>query len=341
LICPSCNFTSATQTDYCIRCGFSIAKNGQRLVRFRDTFTWVLRRSLAGFASGTVGWLISPAASRAAGTSLSQTGHFILSGALGGFFLGAAEGMLEESTLKTIRGGLAGILGGILGSLVAAWIVQGGSSSAGMMAVVFTWAFAGCAIGLVSALMERKSSRIAAGFISGLLGGALGGWLAYQMYASLMDIAKPEWGLKRLIEGSTGAILGAVFWAILGLGEKLFVFKRQIVRHVSYKECEVCQYNNILKAWYCAGCGAVLQVSAPPDKLEVLRRPALSRFISANQFLGRLTATACIVLAFLAAIFLGTINVFLGLFGLLVTTLIGYIGYVLFNALADGLGFLL
>jgi len=83
---------------------------------------------------------------------------------------------------------------------------------------------AGAAIGLVSAIMECKPTRVAAGFVAGLLGGALGGWLGYQMYASLMDIAKPEWGLKRMIEGSTGAILGAVLWAILvilGVGAAL------------------------------------------------------------------------------------------------------------------------
>ena len=66
-----------------------------------------------------VGWWVIPAASRAAGASLSQSGHFLLSGALGGFFLGSAEGMMEESTLKTIRGGFAGVLGGIVGSLIA------------------------------------------------------------------------------------------------------------------------------------------------------------------------------------------------------------------------------
>ena len=190
--------------------------------------------------------------------------------------------------------------------------------------------------------MERKPNRIAAGLIAGLLGGALGGWLGYQMYASLMDNAKPEWGFKRLIEGSTGAILGAAFWAILGLGEKYFVFRRRIVHNVSYKECEVCHHANVLRAWYCAACGAVLQVSAPPEKLELPRRPALARFISACQFLGRLAATTCFVVAILAAVLLlGTINIFLGLFGLLATALVGYICHVVFNALADSLSPLL
>jgi hypothetical protein len=341
MICPSCNFSSTTHTDYCVRCGFNATKGGARIARLRDTFTWMLRRSLAGFASGMVGWLIIPAASRAAGTSLSQSGHFLLSGALGGFFLGCSEGMLEESTLKSVRGGLAGVLGGLVGSIIASWLVRGGNPSAGMPAVIATWACAGGGIGLVSAMMERKRERIAAGFLAGVLGGAMGGWLGYQMYASLMDIAKPEWGTKRLIEGSTGAILGAVYWSILGLAEKFFVFKRRIVPNVSYKECDACHHANVLKAWYCAACGAVLQVSAPPEKLEPARRPSLARFIAASQYLGRLAATTCFVIAFLAAALLGTINVFLGLFGMLATALVGYIGYVVFNALADALSPLL
>jgi len=337
MTCPSCNFSSPTPTDFCIRCGFASARMGPRIARFRDTLTWVLRRSLAGFATGLVGWCVVPAVSRAAGTSLSQSAHFLLSGGLGGFFLGTVEGMLEESTLKSVRGGLAGLLGGLLGSLIAIWLVHGGKEYAGMAAVIATWAAAGAGIGLVSAMMERRPDRIAAGFISGLLGGALGGWLGYQMYASLMDISRPEWGLKRIIEGSTGAILGAVLWAILGLGEKLFVFRRKIVQNVSYKECDLCHHANVLRAWYCAACGAVLQASAPPEKLELPRRPALDRFISACQFLGRLAAMTCAIIALLAAILLGTINFFLGLFGLLAMALVGYIAHVLFNALADAL----
>lgn len=341
MTCPSCNFSSPTPTDFCIRCGFHGAKHGPRIARWRDTFTWVLRRSLAGFATGLVGWWVIPAASRAAGAELSQSGHLLLSGGLGGFFLGAVEGMLEESTLKSLRGGFAGLLGGLVGSLVAAWMMRGGNEAAGMRAVITTWAIAGGAIGLVSAMMERKPIRIAAGLAAGLLGGALGGWLGYQMYASLMDIAKPEWGLKRMIEGSTGAILGAVYWAVLGLAEKFFVFRREIVQNVSYKECDICQHANVLRAWYCAACGAVLQVSAPPEKLEPPRRPALGRFVSACQFLGRLIATTCAVIALLAAVLLGSINVFLGLFGLLATAIVGYIGSILFNALADALSPLL
>lgn len=337
MTCPSCNFASPNPTDYCIRCGFASTKSGPRLARVKDTLAWVLRRSLAGCSAGMAGWVVVPAVSRAAGTSLSQSGHFLISGALGGLFLGAAEGMMEESNIKAARGGLAGILGGLVGSVFASYMVRGGEPSAGIPAVIVTWACAGGLIGLVSALTERKRERIAAAFVAGLLGGGLGGWLGYQMYASLMDMANPAWGARRFIEGLTGAVLGAVFWAILGLGEKLFVFKRRIVSNVSYKECDVCHHTNILRAWYCAACGAVLQVAAPPEKLSPPRRPALARLISACQYLGRLVALTCTVVAVVSAILLGSINVFLGLFGLLATCLIGYIGYILFNAFADAL----
>jgi hypothetical protein len=255
--------------------------------------------------------------------------------------LGAVEGMMEESSLKTVRGGLTGALGGILGSLLAIGVVRWSNPSAGLAAVVATWAVAGCGIGAVSAWMERRRERILIGMVAGLLGGALGGFLGYQMYASLMDIARPEWGVKRLIEGSTGAILGAVYWAVLGAMQKFFIFKRRTIQNVSYKECDRCHHANVLKAWYCAACGAVLQVAAPPEKLELPRRPSLARLVAAFQFLARLAGTTCAVIALLAAIFLGSINVFLGLFGLLVTALIGYIGHVLCNALADVLSPLL
>ena len=43
------------------------------------------------------------------------------------------------------------------------------------------------------------------------------------------------------------------------------------------------------------------------------------------------------VIAVLAATFLSTINIFLGLFGFLSSCLLGYILYILFNSLSDWL----
>lgn len=337
MICPSCNYVSTDPTAFCIRCGISLARYGSFLRGFRSTFTWILRRSLAGLAAGMAGWFVIPAAGRAAGASLSQAEHLLLTAGLGGIFLGTVEGMMEESVLKTVRGGLAGALGALFGALIGIRILNGRTdSSVGMVVVVLTWSMAGLCIGTISAWLERRKERLIAGAVAGWLGGALGGWLGYQMYASLSDIARTElWGVKRLIEGSTGAVAGAVLWFVLALAEKWLIFRRREVHNISYKECDVCHHSNVLKAWYCAACGSVLQVSAPPEKLDLPKRQALARFISACQYLGRLSATTSIVVAALALVFLGSINPFLGLFGLLVTALIGYISYVLLNTLAE------
>ena len=283
-----------------------------------------------------VGWWIIPAAGRAAGASLSQGEHIVLTAALGGIFLGGVEGMIEESFLKTVRGAAAGCLGGIVGALLGLWILHLSNGASGTLAIIVTWAVAGLFIGLSSARPERRGGRMAAGGIVGFIGGGLGGWLGYQMYASLTDMLKDgPWGAKRMIEGATGAILGALLWFVMGLVGKLIILRRRKIENVSYKECDLCHHTNVLKAWYCANCGAILQVAAPPEKLDISKRQALSRFISACQYLGRLVALTSVVVAVLAAFFLGAINTFLGLFGLLATALIGYISYVLFNALAE------
>jgi hypothetical protein len=292
--------------------------------------------------TGLVGWLVIPAVSRAAGESLAQSGHLVLTGILGGLFLGMVEGMMEESTVKTVRGGVLGVFGGALGGLLGAWMIKKWGTDIGMQAVVLTWAVAGGSIGAVAGWLERKASRLGVGVVAGVLGGAMGGWLGYQMFASLSDIIRPElWGSKRIIEGLTGAILGGHLWLAIGLAEKLYIFKRRPLGAADHKGCDRCQTKNPLAAWYCNACGAVLQVAAAPDQLNLPKNIALSRLVSACQFLGRLSATAGTVVAVVSAILLGTLNVFLAVLGLLVIALIGYIGYILFNATAELLSTLL
>jgi hypothetical protein len=305
----------------------------------RGTFSWVLRRSLAGFATGMAGWCVSSAASRAAATSLSQTQHLLMTGVIGGIFLGSVEGMMEESTLKTVRGALAGAVGGVLGGGAAAAILARSTSpSAGMTAIIVTWAIVGMAAGLLSAWMEKRPARLLAGFLAGALGGAFGGWLGYNMYFSLSDIIKSDfWLVKRIIEGAAGAILGAVLWCVLGLAERFIIFKRRPAKDKDRKSCDRCHKHSPLNAWFCGDCGAVLQEAASAERLAPPRYLALARLISAFQFFGRLASTTSAVVALLAAIFLGTSNVFLGLFGLLVAFLTGYVLYILSNAFADWL----
>ena len=81
LTCPSCNFRTTDHTAFCIRCGFSYARLGAFFAVMRGTFSWVLRRSLAGLDSGMAGWCVIAAASRAAGSALTQTAHLLMTGA--------------------------------------------------------------------------------------------------------------------------------------------------------------------------------------------------------------------------------------------------------------------
>jgi len=334
MICPSCSFNAEPTHQFCIRCGFALGERGLFLSHLRGSSTWVLRRSLAGMSAGLVGWFVIPAAARAAGNALPQWGHLVMSGALGGFFLGTVEGMVEESSVKTVRGGLIGALGGLVGGLLGSLVLS--ATNAGMSAVVLAWGVTGATIGASSVWLERRANRIIMGSVAGLLGGALGGWLGYQMYASLTDMVKPDaWLLKRLIEGTTGAVFGAILWFIVGITEKLWIFKRRIATNISYKECDRCRHTNVLKAWYCAGCGALLQVAAPPEKLQYTKREALARVVGACKFLAQLSAMTGAAVSCLSAIFLASINIFLGLFGLLATSLVAYLLYTLLYALAD------
>jgi len=334
MICPSCNSPADGQSHFCIRCGFSLAKHGPFLSRVRQSATWILRRSMSGLSTGFVGWIVIPVAARAAGESLPPWGHMLLSGAIGGYFLGIVEGMVENSTIKTIRGGALGMVGGLIGGALGSVLLH--YSDTGTPAVLLTWGVAGAIIGIVSVWMEKKPHRIFLGGLAGFIGGSLGGWLGYQMYYSLIDMAKPEtWALKRAIEGTTGAVVGALLWAIVGGTEKLWIFRRRLATNVSYKDCDRCQHINLLKAWYCAGCGALLQVAAPAEKMQWTRREALARVISACRFLAQLCAMTGAAICCLMLVFLSVVNVFLALFGFLATCLITYLLYTLFYAVSD------
>jgi hypothetical protein len=339
MTCPSCDHVSTEATAHCVRCGFSLKHFGRPLLVARGAYLWVLRRSLAGAATGLVGWCIIPAVSRAAGAELSQAGHLMLTGLIGGVFLGTVEGMMEESTLKTLKGGAAGAFGGMIGGGIASLIVaRSQSGPAGMAAVIVTWALAGLAVGLLSAWMEVRLSRRLAGALAGALGGAIGGWLGYQVYASLMDVAKIDlWSLKRLVEGMTGGILGAVLWFSIGVAEKSLIFVRRPARAKDHKTCDSCHHASPLNAWYCGSCGAILQEAAAPDRLSLPRHAGLERLVSGLQFLSRLSGTASAVAAVAASWLLGGVNVFLGLFALLATALLGYLVSILFSAAADWL----
>ena len=108
--------------------------------------------------TGLVGWILIPVAARAGGQTMPHWGHLLMSGALGGFFLGTVEGMVEESSVKTVRGGLIGALGGVLGGTVGNLVLT--YTTGATAAVVLAWGITGAVIGGSSVWMERRASRI-------------------------------------------------------------------------------------------------------------------------------------------------------------------------------------
>lgn len=336
MICPSCQFRSEGEAKYCIRCGFSLAKHGPMLSRLQRSVTWIFRRSLAGLSAGWVGWILIPIAARAGADFFPPWAHLALSGAIGGYFLGIVEGMLENSAIKAVRGGLLGAVGGFFAGILGHLALPLSASGAGT--VLIAWGLTGATIGAVNVWMEKRPKRILIGAAAGLLGGALGGWLAYQMYNSLIDMVKPDtWALRRSIEGSTGAVLGAILWCAIGSAEKFWIFRRKVVTNISYKECERCQVINVLKAWYCGGCGSLLQVAAPAEKMQWTKREALAGLISACRYLAQLLTLTGGAVALLLLGFLSPVNPFLGLFGLLVSCLAAYLASSALGAVSDWL----
>lgn len=342
--CPSCNYATvrasggkAKVSSYCIRCGFPVREKGPFWAAFRGILTWVVRRGLAGFITGLVAWWVILASEWASGEFLFRAVALTLSGALGGLFLGAVEGMMEDSTIKALRGGLIGGVGGLFGALLGAGVLQGrDSTEIQLAALMITWGTAGAFIGAVPGWLERQKSRVGVGALAGAMGGAIGIWLGDQVFTSMTELLHPQtWIFKRFCEGMTGASLGAYLWLVIGLAEMLYIFKRRRLSQGDHKECDRCHHANPLNAWYCGECGSVLQVAALPEHLGLPKRLALARVVSACQVLARLVATTTIVVSYLAAFFIGTYNLCLGLLAFILAILVGYVLYILVSALAE------
>src|SRR5690348_3092670 len=117
--CPSCQHENPVQLNYCGRCRMPFNPFSLAVTKFRGHLYWILRRACAGATAGAIAWFFIPIVARLLAAA-GATGYMIygLTGLMGGAFLGAVDGMVEESTPKTIRGALIGGLGGLLGGLI-------------------------------------------------------------------------------------------------------------------------------------------------------------------------------------------------------------------------------
>jgi len=352
MICPSCNDRLLESVKHCTHCGIAITRRSVQVAQIIHNCGWIARRALGGFFAGGMGWLISIAVSRTVELDHANAASFvemldlfpgksILSCAIAGCFIGTVGGMIERSAYKSFLGGLLGVIGGLLGGLAhpAFDNLFKGQLYAYSFSMSGSWALTGAFVGLTSGMLEGTRNKILIGIAGGLIGGLLGGGISSQMYGALLmevpSLEKLPWFAGRLIEFGVGGIVGVIIWSMIGLSEKLYIFKRRQLLEASKKVCDNCHTENILNAWYCSQCGSALQVAASREQIQVTPYRGLERIANALQFLSWLSATTGIVTVLVVFLSFLLQNFLFALFGSLLVALVVYIISVLLKSAAE------
>jgi hypothetical protein len=336
--CPSCFHENPDKVRFCVRCRLSFNRHNLFFSRSREHLYWILRRANAGFCSGVVAWFFIPALSRVISQDSVPLLHFCASGILGGSFLGTVDGMIEESSTKTVRGALLGGLGGGIGGLLFGWLHPMIPPEQLIWGFFMFWSIAGIFIGLVSALWEGSTKKLLIGAFSGLIGGGVGGAWGYTMYGFFSQTFHAErWWSVRLLEGFTGGIIGVTLWFAIGVAERFFIFKRRRVVGQDHKLCDHCQHKNTLNSWYCGSCGHVLQESAPPASLNLSPYTTLERLKEMFRFLSRLAATTGVIAGVVVLVVFAPADPFLAVVALVLVAGFSYSLLILFSSFAESL----
>ncbi len=125
MTCPSCNFTSPTQTDFCVRCGFSAAKMARALRACAIRLAWVLRRSLRRICfrdGGLVGHSRGQPRGRRESFHLRSFSSFRRAGGILFGIGGRHDGRVH---VKNASRRLCRACWAASGSVIASWMVQG------------------------------------------------------------------------------------------------------------------------------------------------------------------------------------------------------------------------
>jgi hypothetical protein len=308
------------------------------VARTREHAYWILRRANAGLFTGFVAWFFIPALSRSLSQAVAPWVHFLMTGLLGGAFLGTVDGMVEESTPKTIRGAILGGAGGALGGVIFGNINQDLSAPQIIAGLFGFWGLAGALIGLVSAWWERKPRKNIIGALAGFIGGGIGGALCYALYFTLVQEFHPEhWLLRRLFESISGAVTGVSLWFAIGIAERFVIFRRRTIEDKTYKHCDYCNENNPLKAWYCGKCGSVLQQAALATNLNLSAFVTLDRLRAMFRFLSRLSATTGVIGGLVVFLVFLNADILLAFVILIVVEILSYCLLIFFAALSESL----
>jgi hypothetical protein len=308
------------------------------LAKTRDHLYWIFRRANAGFLSGAIAWFFIPALSRVISQESTAILHFCIQGLLGGAFLGTVDGMVEESTPKTVRGAWMGGLGGMIGGTIFGYFSPNLGPEQIAWGIFLMWASAGTFIGLVSALWERKIKKSVFGALSGFAGGGIGGALGYAVYAYLVEEFNPHsWVVRRLCEGFSGGIIGVTMWFSIGIAERFVVFTRKVLEGKSVKTCHYCSQQNPLSSWYCGSCGSVLQEAALPGQLNLPPFATLDRVREMFRFLSRLAVTTGFIAGLVIFIVFIPVNKMLALVALVIVGIVVYCLMIVFSSLSESI----
>lgn len=338
MICPSCTHTNPDGARYCGRCRMGFRPFNLFFVRLRDQLYWIFRRAGAGFSAGVVAWFFIPALSRVISQQSTSLLHFGLVGLLGGAFLGTVDGMVEESSPKTVRGALMGGLGGGIGGLLFGHFSPTLSAEQMPWGLFFFWGLAGGFIGVVSAMWERRFKKLAFGALGGFVGGGVGGALGYSVYAYLIEEFTPSsWLMKRFCEGFSGGLIGVTLWFGIGFMERFVIFKRRFIEGKNHKHCDQCEAQNPLRSWYCLTCGSVLQQAAPAASLNLSPYVTLDRVREIFRFLSRLSASTGVIAGIVIFLTFIPINPFLSFVATVLVALCSYLLLVLFASVAESI----
>ena len=338
MYCPSCESLMPDNSKFCGRCGMFLSDKSERLEKLRSDFAWIFRRSWGGFVSGFVGWILVFIISRMLKQDVGSLMNNTVTGLICGVFLGTAGGIIEESAYKAFCGGILGAIGGALGGLLNIPLMGIFSQSEALFpfSIMITWAIGGAFIGATSGIIERSGKKILAGVIFGFAGGAIGGYLGSVFYGSaLIEFQPRSWMANRFAEGLSGGLLGASLWFVVGIIEKVYIFKRKEDPSLDIKECGFCSKKNPLKFWYCSDCGKSLPTAAPRQKVAVIPYHGIERVINAFRFLSWLFGVAgAITTPVIFVIFLFQ-DIFLAFIGIVFSVLFTYLMMLIFRFAAD------
>jgi len=334
MLCPSCEKQMPDAGKFCGRCGLFLNKTSGKLLQLSINTGWIIRRSMGGFAAGAIGWVLAMAVVRTVGLNSGPGFHSFLLCVITGTFLGTVGGIIEDSGYKAFLGGLLGCVGGALGGILGKILsVMFGGGPLTSVSFIPSWIVMGGVIGAVSGIVEKSGKKITIGVLIGMFGGGIGGFMGVEAYGSLVTDFMKEgstWITGRSVEAFAGGTFGAAFWLVLGIIEKLFIFKRRWEGKIEQKTCDTCKTQNPLTYWYCIKCGAALQVAAPREKIKVTSFRSLERSINAFKFLSWLfgaTGIITTIFVFIIVLFQNPLKNFM--FAILTGLSIGLTSYLL------------